>query len=255
MADVEMHPDLRTQYDGYYDDGRSEWRRLGAIDKAANVITLCRDIPVSSILEIGAGDGAVLSRLSELGFGDELSAAEISSSGVSVIERRAIPRLVDCRTFDGYRLPWTAGRFDLAIMTHVLEHVEHPRQILREAARVARYLFIEVPTEDISRRPKDYTPDSVGHLNFFSPRTIRWLVQSCGLRVLAQMTTNPSRAVHAYQGGLTGVIRHHTKGALLRWLPGFATRHFCYHEAVLATRSGEDAAGQSRQARPPEAGR
>jgi ubiquinone/menaquinone biosynthesis C-methylase UbiE len=254
MANVEMHSDVLTQYDGYY-DGQSEWRRLGAMDKAANVITLCRDIRVSSVLEIGAGDGAVLSRLSELGFGDELSAVEVSRSGLSIIQSRTIPRLVECRIFDGYRLPWTAGRFDLAILTHVLEHVEHPRQILHEAARVARYVFIEVPTEDISRKPGDYTPDTVGHINFFSPRTIRWLVQSCGLRVLRQMTTNPSKAVHACAGGRQGVIRHHIKGALLRWLPALATRHFCYHEALLATGSAEGVAGPSRQAGPPEHGR
>lgn len=235
MADVELHPDVLRQYADYYEGGRSEWRRLGAIDKAANVVALCQNIPASSILEIGAGDGAVLNRLSELGFGSELHAAEISHSGVSVIQSRAIPRLVECRVFDGYRLPWEAGRFDLAILSHVIEHVEHPRQVLHEAARVARYVFVEVPTEDISRRSRDYTPDSVGHINFFSPRTIRWLVQSCGLRVLQQVTTNPSRAVYAYQGGRYGKMQYHIKSALLRWAPAFAVRHFCYHEALLAT--------------------
>lgn len=235
MADVELHPDVLRQYAGYYEGGRSEWRRLGAIDKAANVVALCRNIAASSVLEIGAGDGAVLSRLSELGFGKELHAAEISHSGVSVIQGRAIPRLVECRVFDGYHLPWGGGTFDLAILSHVIEHVEHPRQLLHEAGRVARHVFVEVPTEDISRRPKDYTPDSVGHINFFSPRTIRWLVQSCGLQVVRQVTTNPSRAVYAHQGGRTGQIHHGIKSALLRWAPGFAARHFCYHEALLAT--------------------
>lgn len=244
MADVELHSNVLRQYDDYYKDGRSEWRRLGAVDKAANVIALCRSIPSSSVLEIGAGDGAVLSRLSELGFGEELYAAEISGSGLSVIQSRAIPRLVECRIFDGYRLPWEAGTFDVAILSHVIEHVEHPRQILHEAARVARYVFVEVPTEDISRRPRDYAPDSVGHINFFSPRTIRWLVQSCGLRVLQQVTTNPSTAVYIHRGGRVGQIQHGIKSALLRWAPAFATRHFCYHEALLAR--GLDSVASSR---------
>jgi SAM-dependent methyltransferase len=245
MADVNLAPDVLSQYEGYYSDGQSEWRRLGALDKAANIVALCGDIPASSILEIGAGDGAILSRLSEVGFGTELHAAEISRSGVSVIQSRAIPRLAECRIFDGYRLPWQTGRFDVAILSHVVEHIEHPRQILQEAARVARHVFVEVPTEDISRRPRDYTPDSVGHINFFSPRTIRWLVQSCGLRVLRQVTTNPSKAVYTYQAGRKGRISYHAKGALLRWAPTLATRHFCYHEALLAT-GGIDAATEPR---------
>lgn len=246
MAGVDLRPDVVDHYDGYYEGGPTEWRRLGAVDKAANIVSLSRDIGASSILEIGAGDGSVLNRLSEVGFGDKLYAAEISRSGVAVIERRRIPRLVECRIFDGSRLPWDAGRFDLAVLSHVVEHLEHPRQLLMEAARVARYVFVEVPTEDISRRAADYVADSVGHINFFSPRTIRWLVQSCGLRVLRQVTTNPSKAVYVYQTGRRGWLQYHTKEVLLRWAPALATRHFCYHEALLATGRPTDGGGASR---------
>ena len=235
MSDLRMSSDTMRQYDRYYEDGPSEWRRLGAEDKAGNIVALCRGIPISSVVEVGAGDGAVLSRLSELGFGGELNAAEISSTGIAAIEARRIPRLAECVRIDGHRLPWEDGRFDLAVLSHVVEHLEHPRQVLIEAARVARYVFVEVPTEDISRRAADYVPDRVGHINFFSPRTIRWLVQSCGLRVLRQVTTNPSKAVYVYHAGRRGVMHYHTKEVLLRWVPALATAHFCYHEALLAT--------------------
>lgn len=255
MGNVDLRPEILSQYDGYYKDGASEWRRLGALDKAANIVSLCRGLPVSSVVEIGAGDGSILNRLSELNFGEQLYAAEISSSAVSVIESRNVARLVECRRFDGYRLPWEDRRFDLAILSHVVEHVEHPRQLLLEAARIGRYVYIEVPTEDISRRPKDYVPDSVGHINFFSPRTIRWLIQSCGLRVISQMTTNPSKAVYRYQAGRKGLVHYHTKDVLLRWAPSLATRHFCYHEALLATSTADDQTGGRETAGPERNGR
>ncbi len=235
MADLDVRQEIRSQYDGYYSDGPSEWRRRGAVDKAANILALCGDLAASSVIEIGAGDGAILSRLSELGFGKELYALEISTSGVAVILRQRIPRVVECKVFDGYQVPYEDGRFDLAVLSHVVEHVEHPRQLLHEAARVARYVFVEVPTEDISRRPRDYAPDHVGHINFFSPRTIRWLLQSCGLTVLRQVTTNPSKATYGYQTGVRGLVHYEIKRLLLRWAPRVATRHFCYHEALLAT--------------------
>jgi protein-L-isoaspartate O-methyltransferase len=41
----------------------SEWRRLGAVDKAANVVALCEGRPHARVLEIGAGEGALLARL------------------------------------------------------------------------------------------------------------------------------------------------------------------------------------------------
>jgi len=235
MTPVEPHQSLSNNYEDYYRDGASEWRRLGALDKAANIVRLCGHLPLKSILEIGAGDGAILSRLSELGLGQELHAVEISSSGVDVIKKRNIPRLMDCTLFDGHHLPYPAGRFDLAILSHVVEHAEYPRQLLYEAGRVARYVFVEVPTEDISRRSNDFIADNVGHINFFSPRTIRWLVQSSGLRLLKQITTNPSKQVYIHEGGRTGWARYHLKQMLLRWTPRLATRHFCYHESLLAT--------------------
>lgn len=235
MSRVELREGASKHYEDYYKGGVSEWRRLGALDKADNVVRLCADLLLKSVLEIGAGDGSVLSELSAMGFGQELYAAEISASGVEVIKQRNIQRLVDCTLFDGYHLPYADGQFDLAILSHVVEHAEHPRQVLYEAGRVARYVFVEVPTEDISRRPRDYVADSVGHINFFSPRTIRWLVQSSDLRILKQITTNPSKPTYAFEGGRLGVARFHLKQALLRWTPGLATRHFCYHESLLAT--------------------
>jgi ubiquinone/menaquinone biosynthesis C-methylase UbiE len=235
MSRIELHESASKQYEDYYKNGASEWRRLGALDKASNIVRLCGDLPLKSILEIGAGDGSILSQLSAWGFGQELHAVEISASGVEVIRQRKIPRLVECALFDGAHLPYADGRFDLAILSHVVEHAEHPRQLLYEAGRVARYVFVEVPTEDISRRPSNYVADSVGHINFFSPRTIRWLVQSSGLSLLRQITTNPSKPTYVYEAGRLGWARYHLKQLLLRWTPGLATRHFCYHESLLAT--------------------
>lgn len=229
---------ILNQYDDYYDDGPSEWRRLGAVDKAANIVALCGALPHESVLEIGAGDGSIVSRLSELNFGKRLYALDISSSGVEVINRREIPRLLECLRFDGTHVPYEAGAFDIAVLSHVVEHLEHPRQLIFEAARVARYVFIEVPLEDMSRHAKDYHEDKVGHINFYSKRTIRWLIQSCGLRIIAQATTNPSKATYVHAAGRKGLLHYYVKQTLLTCVPGVARSHFCYHEALLATREG-----------------
>jgi len=236
MADTGGHEPLRANYDDYYEDGPSEWRRLGAVDKADNIAALCRSLPHESILEIGAGDGSVLSRLADLDFGAKLFAVEISPSGVEVIQRRGIPRLVECRLFDGSRIPYETDAFDLAVLSHVVEHVEHPRQLLYEAARVAKHVFVEVPLEDISRRPEDYHPDRVGHINFYSRRTIRWLLQSCDLRVIEQITTNPSKGTYVHHGGRKGLLQYHVKQLLLNYAPGLAVKHFCYHESLVAAK-------------------
>jgi tRNA G46 methylase TrmB len=113
MDELSVGNRLKTNYEDYYADADAEWRRLGAIGKADNILALCGDLPCDTVLEIGAGEGSLLRRLSELGFGKSLYALEISSSGVAAIKQRA-----------------------------VLEHLEHPRQLPYEAARVSKRVFV-----------------------------------------------------------------------------------------------------------------
>jgi SAM-dependent methyltransferase len=233
--------ELRGHYDRYY-DGPSEWRRLGALAKAENVLALCGGIPHESVLEIGAGEGALLARLAELGFGRWLHAAEISDSGVREIRARGIEGLSACERFDGESLPWPDGSFDLAVLSHVLEHAEHPRQLLAEAARVARAIFVEVPLEDTWRLPRDFRPDGVGHINFFSPRSLRRFVQTCGLEVLAATVAVPSREAMVFRSGARGALAWGAKTLALRAAPALATRLSTYHGALLCRRVAEPGA-------------
>ena len=227
---------LCSHYDRYYEGGASEWRRLGALAKAENVLALCAPVPHASLLEIGAGEGALLARLAELGFGQALHAAEISESGVRAIGARGIPGLVECRRFDGETLPWEDAGFDLALLSHVLEHAEHPRRLLAEAARVARCVFVEVPLEDSWRLPRDFRPDPVGHINFFHRRSLRRFVQTCGLEVLSERVAVPSREAMLFRSGRRGALAHGIKRLALRAAPALATRFWTYHGALLCRR-------------------
>jgi ubiquinone/menaquinone biosynthesis C-methylase UbiE len=214
-------------------DGESEWRRIGAVGKVENILSLCDAIPHRTILEIGAGEGSIAHRLGELGFAQELYALEVSESGVAAIAAREVPSLVECRLFDGYAIPYADKQFDLAILSHVVEHVENPRALLYDAKRVARYVFVEVPTEDTLRLPHDFVADDVGHINFFSPITIRLLLQSCGLEVLAQRTTNPPKAAYVYRSGGRGALSYLVKQVALRAAPAIATQLWTYHSALI----------------------
>jgi SAM-dependent methyltransferase len=230
---LEVSERLRANYADTYAAGPNEWRRRGAVGKADNVVALCRDLSCGKVLEIGAGEGSVLRRLSELGFGGALYALEISRSAVAAIEQQRIPRLVDCLLYDGYHVPYGDAHFDVAILSHVLEHVEHPRQLLYEASRVARFVFVEVPLEDTRRLPYDHVPDAVGHINAYSPKTIRHLAQTCGLRVLRQITTTPSKGTYTLRSSRAGWLRYQLKQWLLAVAPALATRLFTYHAALL----------------------
>ena len=225
---------LQSQYENYYESGNEdEWRRLGAQGKSENIIALCNDLPHDSILEIGAGEGSILQRLSELEFGKETYAIEISSSGVEAISNKHIPHLVEAAVFDGYNIPYAKNKFDLAILSHVVEHVEHPRLLIYEASRIAKYLYVEVPLDQTLRLPTRVVFEKTGHINYYCPKTIKMLLQSCGLEVIDQIVINPSKATATYHNGKKGLIQYFVKKYMLKFLPNVAPHIATYHSALV----------------------
>lgn len=182
-----LSEEVKTAYDNFYKESDTEWRLLGARAKAKNILQVCKNQPFKKILEVGAGDGSVLHYLNQWNFAEQLYALEIADSGVALIRNRNLDKLVEAQTFDGYHIPYPDGTFDLVILTHVLEHVEHERLLLRELKRVARYIAIEVPLDyrfGVDQRMKHFL--DYGHINMYSPTLIRFLLQSEGLEIQAE---------------------------------------------------------------------
>lgn len=229
---------LKTNYDDYY-QAELKWPGLGSIDTVNNIVGLCNRYSHKTILDIGSGEGSILKRLSDLQFGDSLYSIEISKSALEAIGQRDIKSLIAYKLFDGYNIPYEDNKFDLAILSHVIEHLEYPRKILYEAARVAKYIFIEVPLADNLRLRKDFVWDKIGHINFYSPKTITKLVQTCNLEVLSQLITNCSYRVYRCQFGKKGFIRYFSKELTLRIMPGIATSLWTYHCSLICRKTRE----------------
>jgi SAM-dependent methyltransferase len=81
------------------------------------------------VLDVGCGDGRLAREI-------KLLRTELDIQGLDVFARpgAAIPVTV----FDGRRLPFEKGSFDVVMFSDVLHHTEDPGELVREAARVAR---------------------------------------------------------------------------------------------------------------------
>jgi ubiquinone/menaquinone biosynthesis C-methylase UbiE len=236
---------LLDNYNDYYDDsnnpeGDAYWRKIGAIPKVDNVLSLCDQYPHRSIIEIGAGEGSVLQELSARNFADQLYAIDISESGIKKIQEKQIESLKECNIYDGYTIPYADNQFDVAILTHVVEHLENPRALIYEASRVAKRLFVEVPLEHTMRLPHDFVFDRVGHINEYTPKTIRRLLQTCNLRVLEQTVTIHSKAVHVHPEGKSSAMNYEIKKYLLKFFPQIAVHIFTYNSALICEKIEHD---------------
>jgi 2-polyprenyl-3-methyl-5-hydroxy-6-metoxy-1,4-benzoquinol methylase len=189
MQEVNSSENLKTAYDNYYENNDETWRMLGAKYKVEHIIEVCKGYTFNKVLEVGAGDGVILKLLADRNFAAELHAVELSASGVERIKERNIPAIKSVQEFDGYHLPFGDESMDLIILTHVLEHVEHERLLLRELKRVAKMVLIEVPRDyktGVDSRIKHFL--AYGHINVYTPTSLRYLLLTEGLEVVKDLT-------------------------------------------------------------------
>jgi SAM-dependent methyltransferase len=236
---------------GFYEDAytRGEraavvygrWRALGAEGKAAHVLALCAraGIEPHATLEVGCGDGALLSELHRRGFGGRLHGVEISETAVSLARSR--PEIEQVARYDGLRLPAGDGAYDLGILSHVLEHVADPPALLAEVARTCRVVVVEVPLErnvSAGRAGKRSGAEDIGHLQRLDREAARRIVGGAGLAIACELEdalplrvqlffadTAPGRAVAAAKWAL--------RASLHRLAPPLARRLFTVHYACL----------------------
>ena len=112
----------------------------GKVVHERRIVVLAKDLanflsPDTRLLDVGCGDG----RLGAL-IRDAVPGIHVEGAEVLARDGCAIP----CRAFDGSRLPFPDGSFDVCLFVDVLHHMKDPLPLLREACRVSRrYLLIK----------------------------------------------------------------------------------------------------------------
>lgn len=235
--------EFNAYYDEFYGEEVSAQRDAAAPRKAGNIASSWQALGLSArpnVVDIGCGDGAVAQQLGAEGFFRHLDGFDVSSSGIGAARTREIPD-TSFATFDGVSLPCSDNAYDLAVLSHVIEHVAHPRQLLYEAKRVANWVLVEVPLEHHRRTPREFRWTDVGHINFYDDTTIRLLLQTVGLDVAYEEIFCPNKDVFIADTGSVarGTVLFLVKSLLFRMSPRMAKQLVTYW-CVLLARSDSD---------------
>jgi SAM-dependent methyltransferase len=195
--------------------------------------------PPRTIVEVGCGDGVLLTQLARRGVGERRDGFDISERAASFAATR--PDVDSARRFDGHTLPVPDAAYDLGILSHVLEHVPDPLPLLRETARACRAVIVEVPLEDnlsASRASAQAGRDAIGHLHRFSRADIGQLAANAGLHVAADLADPLPRAVHSFfattpKAQAKAALKASARRTLFTVAPPLAERAFTLHYAAL----------------------
>lgn len=172
----------------------ARWLEFGASSKCDSIEILLRKVSIvpKTVLEIGCGTGAILRELRRRGIGTRYTGIDYSHSAIDYA-KRASPE-IEFRVGDindsVFAPPGT--HYDLIVLSHVLEHLEDPHQILRTVRHLSfRALIAEVPLEDLPASQlkslvRNRKNNLAGHVQFFTARTFRKLIASAGFHIAAE---------------------------------------------------------------------
>lgn len=162
----------------------------GLADALLKVVTTLH--PVSTVCDLGCGNGYISNRLARLGY--DVTGVDASPSGIEIAEQdRSGARFITSVIDDGLPEVLGRGQFDLVITSDVIEHLYRPSDLLEASAALLKRdgrLIVGTPYHGYlknvalslsARMDAHFTAlwDG-GHIKFFSVRTLSALVRRHG---------------------------------------------------------------------------
>jgi ubiquinone/menaquinone biosynthesis C-methylase UbiE len=107
-----------------------------------------KKLKVNTVLDAGCGEGFTLDFLRKRKIGRKYTGIDFLDKAVK-IGKKVHPN-VNLQQASIYEIPFKDNSFDLVLCTEVLEHLENPKDALKELFRVSReYVLLSVPNEPI----------------------------------------------------------------------------------------------------------
>ena len=184
----------------YYGYSHLKTSRLN--DLACRVITKSNSdyripfIPGGSLLDVGCGNGRFLDGMKKLGW--KVKGVEFNEHAVGMCKLSGL----DVHHGDLLSAHFEPDSFDIINVSHVIEHVPHPRQLFSELAKVLKpggTLIIKTPNSNAFGRKlfnTNWFPDDIPrHIYLYSEKNLRQIGDLCDLHLKAIKTRSSLKVV------------------------------------------------------------
>jgi 2-polyprenyl-3-methyl-5-hydroxy-6-metoxy-1,4-benzoquinol methylase len=145
----------------------------------------------ATVLDVGCGDGAFLSRVRS-----KIAESKLFGIEPSRLYARFAVRSSRANVYTGNIVQFCNERksqsayFNLIVLSHVLEHLYNPMEtiaMLRELLEPEGLLCVEIPNL-LSSHWQGYGMFHIAHISHFTPGTIRFLFSKGGFRLIKEFT-------------------------------------------------------------------
>ena len=130
------HAEFKKHYDSW---GNYHWRWYKTKSNYRKYVDFLKEwVKEKNTLEVGAGDGLIVSLLNIKGVDREIA-------GVNFAREKGADVVVG----DATKLPFKDEEFEAVLIANTFEHLDHPKESIQEARRVlSKYLYLVVPPKE-----------------------------------------------------------------------------------------------------------
>jgi SAM-dependent methyltransferase len=166
-------------HSGYvYTAGASLSSRLATQRSLDAIVALAR-LEGRSVLDLGCGDGHFTLRIYDAAKPRGIVGVDAARVAVATARRNRTRQPVEFVVADAHRLPFAEDAFDVALVQSILHHDDDPRDMIREAFRVAPEIVIHEPNGNnlglkVIERTSRYHREH-GEKSYGSRRMARWV--------------------------------------------------------------------------------
>jgi len=232
----------------------AQWLKYGANDKCDSIEALIKDLDsdsIGSVLELGAGSGALIAEIKRRGIGNRYYAADYSEVACRYLRENV-------EGVEVFQIDLTKdsplGDYDLVVISHVLEHLEDPALCLDLICENLnfKYMIVECPLEKlliskVKNLFRDQTINAAGHVYFFDKKSFEEILTS-RLKIIKNRLYAPYSKRESLKFEFNkhqwSWIQRLMKSFTMRWgpkyFPLFWKMYWIANHAVLCAKKSEE---------------